>query len=279
MTEITHKLKLVREALQATAATALRLRGTDWFSWLTAGASPTVLLAAETGIAELFITPDQAYVLTDEIEAQRLIDEELSEDFTPWVYPWAQTEQREAWVREVSGGGLILSDRPTRDENPLPPDLIEEKRRLQPEEIHRYREVGRLASLAMTEVLAVARPTWTEYQLAGAGAEALWAKGLHPALTLAAGARRLPLYRHPTPTHEPLGQRAMLVFCARGRGLYASLTRFVNFTPFSAAEAQRDQALRDIEATVLASLPGTSLATVYHQLHQAYAQAGYPHAM
>jgi hypothetical protein len=75
----------------------------------------------------------------------------------------------------------------------------------------------------MTEVLQAAQPTWTEYQLAGAGAEALWSRGLHPALTLVAGERRLPLYRHATPTGEKIGRQAMLVFCARGYGLYANL--------------------------------------------------------
>ena len=36
----------------------------------------------------------------------------------------------------------------------------------------------------MTEVLTRARPEWTEWQLAGAGAEALWRRGIEPTLTL-----------------------------------------------------------------------------------------------
>ncbi len=90
---------------------------------------------------------------------------------------------------------------------------------------------------------------------------------------LAAGARRLPLYRHATPSHEPLGERAMLVFCARRHGLYANLTRFVSFGGTgSAPEAQR--ALMDVEATGLAAVaPGKSLSSVYHALAQAYHHA------
>ena len=34
----------------------------------------------------------------------------------------------------------------------------------------RYRDLGREAAEAMSEVLRAARPEWTEYQLAGAGA-------------------------------------------------------------------------------------------------------------
>jgi hypothetical protein len=76
--EVSRKLELIREALTETGATGVRLKGTDWFAWATAGASNTVLLTAETGVAEVLVTVRDAWVLTDEIEAQRLEDEELS---------------------------------------------------------------------------------------------------------------------------------------------------------------------------------------------------------
>src|SRR5512135_2837096 len=111
--------------------------------------------------------------------------------------------------------------------SPLPPELRDRRLLLSVGEQVRYREIGRRAAEAMSEVMHAARPTWTELELAGAGAEALWARGLHPALTLAAGEQRLPRYRHPTPSSARLGKEAMLVFCARGYGLYTNLTRFV----------------------------------------------------
>lgn len=46
----------MRSALAETRAAGVRLRGTDWFSWATAGANHTVVLAAETGVAEVFVT-------------------------------------------------------------------------------------------------------------------------------------------------------------------------------------------------------------------------------
>jgi Xaa-Pro aminopeptidase len=147
-------------------------------------------------------------------------------------------------------------------------------------ELERYRQVGRKASEAMTEVLKAARPTWTEYQLAGAGAEALWARGLHPALTLVAGERRLPLYRHATPTQDAIGRRAMVVFCARGYGLYANLTRFVTFGTIPDEDAKLHRHVREIEAQALnICQPGVSLDAVYCALAQAYEQHGFPHAI
>jgi len=51
-------------------------------------------------------------------------------------------------------------------------------------------------------------------------------EGLHPALTLVAG--EASLYRHPTPSQEPLG--AMLSFCVSGMRSVCDLTRFISFS-------------------------------------------------
>jgi Xaa-Pro aminopeptidase len=279
--EVSKKLELIRQTLRETEVQGVRLRGTDWFAWATAGASNTVLLTAETGVAEVLVTTEDAWVLTDEIEAQRLKAEELPVNFKVHVNPWADSAARESFVRDATGGKKVISDRPIYNlEKPLPTTLQTHKRVMMSTELERYRQVGQKASQAMTEVLKAAKPTWTEYQLAGAGAEALWAKGLHPALTLVAGERRLPLYRHATPTGEQIGRQAMLVFCARGYGLYANLTRFVCFGEISGEQAELHRHVREIEAVVLnLSQPETTLDTAYHGLAQAYEQHGFPNAI
>jgi Xaa-Pro aminopeptidase len=270
------KLALLREAMAEVGAAAIRLRGIDWFAWVTAGGSSAVLLAAETGVAEVLVTPDEACVMTDEIEAERLREEEVPPVFSFHVVPWAEVELREHFVLGAAGARPVLSDRPAGAELPLP--SVPRNRRLvltQPEQ-QRYRELGLEAAQAMSEVMRVARPDWTEYQLAGAGAQALWRRGIHPALVLAAGERRLSLYRHPTPSSDHLGSRAMMVFCARRHGLYANLTRFVTFT----TPPPEQIALMTIEATGLAAVvPGNSLSAVYHAFAQAYQHAGHPEAI
>lgn len=283
--EISAKLEFMRQVLAETESVAIRLRGTDWFAWATAGGSNTVLLAAETGVAEVLVTATDAWILTDEIEAQRLQDEQILQDqnssYQWFVHPWAEGSKRVSFIRDVTNGGKILSDRPSDSlESSLPTSLIEQRRVLLPSEIDRYREVGRLASEAMTEVLTQAQPSWTEYQLAGAGTEALWSRGLHPVLTLAAGDRRLPRYRHPLPSGEQLGRQAMLVFCARGNGLIVSLTRFVYFGNLSEQDKKLHRAIAEIEAVALNhSQVDTPLHQVYHALATAYEQQGYPNAI
>jgi Xaa-Pro aminopeptidase len=276
--EVSAKLAALRTA--SGSNTALRLRGSDWFAWATAGASNVVLLTTETGIAELLITAQDAWVLTDEIEAQRLIDEELPSIFKIQIQPWAVPAARETAVQELLDGATVLSDRPRHTEKSLPAALLACKRNMSASEITRYRQVGRLTSAAMCEVLRAARPEWSEYQLAGAGAEALWARGLHPALTLAAGEQRLPIYRHPTASSAKLGSRAMLVFCARGFGLYANLTRFVSFAKIPPDWLTLQQQVGEIEAQALeACRPGVRLNEIYQILATAYRTHGHTSAI
>ncbi|EYB69236.1 hypothetical protein DEIPH_ctg011orf0232 [Deinococcus phoenicis] len=277
------KLAWVREALAQSGAEVCRLRGTDGFAWATAGGSSTVLLTAETGVAEVVVRPGEAFVLTDRIEAARLEAEELGGGELAGVLPvravpWGDGR---AWEAAARGEATrVLSDRPGPGEAALPATLQARKRTMLPAELGRFRRVGRLAAEAVTEVLLAATPEMTELALAGAASAALRRRGLEDALALVAGERRLPLYRHPTAQDEPLGRVAMLVVCARGYGLVASLTRFVSFGHLSPELRAAHAEVSAAEAAVLAaSVPGARLSELYHVLADAYRDLGHPAAI
>ncbi|HYO56032.1 M24 family metallopeptidase [Archangium sp.] len=277
MNELTTKLARVRALMQEHGLGAVRLRGVDWFAWATCGGSSVVILTAEAGVAEVLVTAGGAWVLTDVIEAARMEQEEVPPGLTVWAHPWTDRALRQAFVAERRGTGPIASDRPEAGEVPLPEALWRTRWSLLPEELERYRALGRDAAAAMTDVLLVARPEWTGFELAGAGAEALWARGIHPTLTLVGEERRLPLHRHATASRERLGGRAMLVFCARRHGLFANFTRFVYFRQPSAEERRLATDVARVEAAALqACRPGATLGQVYDTLVRAYATAGHP---
>ncbi len=279
MTELETKLARARSVLEQHGLGAVRLRGIDWFGWATCGGSSVVLLAAEVGVAEVLITRDGAWVLTDAIEADRMKEEEVPRGLEVWSCPWTDPRQREAFVQARRGGKPVASDRPTGEEVPLPVELVQARSSLLPEELERYRKLGSDAAQAMTEVLKAARPTWTGWQLAGAGAEALWSRGIQPALTLVGEERRLPRHRHATASHERLGSRAMLVFCARRHGLFANLTRFVYFREPSAEERRLLSDVARVEASAFqASRPGATLGEVLAAIVKTYSACGHPGA-
>ena len=271
--EVQDKLALVRAAMRGAGAQHCRLRGTDWFAWATAGGSNTVLLSAETGVAEVVVHEQDAFVLTDQIEGQRLQDEELQGVLTVKVVPWGDGN---AWENAAAcDSALTISDRPREGEKSLPESLRVAKRSMTNTELERFRAVGRAAAGAVTEALSTATPDMTEAHLTGLGSLALRSRGLEDCLVMVAGERRLPIYRHPVSKADQIGNVAMMVVCARGHGLIASLTRFVAFRDLKPEEQAAHDAVLDIEGKVLqASTPGTPLNDLYRVLADAYAAQG-----
>lgn len=275
MTEVSQKLQDLRALMSSQDIPALRLKGVDWFSWATGGGSSAVILTSETGVAEVFVTLEQAWILTNVIEKERLAKEEAPAEYKILAFPWQQSSAKEDFVTETLQGRICYSDRPEENEKPLPLEFQYLKMILSPPEIERYRRLGRLASEAMTEAMLKAEPLWTEKDLAGEGAKSLWKRGLDPTLILVGGERRMKLYRHPTPRNEGLGGCAMMVFCARAFGLYANLTRFIFFRKPTSEERDNFKKVAQIEAAAFKnSVAHRPLSSLYQALSEAYQQVG-----
>lgn len=285
--EVAHKLAQMRGWLEQERAGAVRLRGVDWFAWATAGASNSHSHTAECGCAEVLVTRDAAYILTDEAEAMRMREEEVRGPWTWQVSPWMQPqlyELREHFVQHAAGGAPVLSDRPGLHERSLPVALREERLVLLESEQQRYRQVGQLAAGAAADALRQARPDWSEQELAAACVRALWLRGLQAVHVLVSGEQRLQRYRRAPPAQVVLGTQVVLALCARRFGLCASLSRQRRFGPAqlradgaAVAMDDADAAMLALEAVALdACETGHALSMVYHALDSAYAFAGQP---
>ena len=288
--EVAHKLAQMRGWLEQERAGAVRLRGVDWFAWATAGASNSHSHTAECGCAEVLVTRDAAYILTDEAEAMRMRDEEVRGPWTWQVSPWMQPqlyELRENFVQHAAGGAPVLSDRAGLHERSLPVVLREERLVLLESEQQRYRQVGQLAAGAAADALRQARPDLSEQELAAACVRALWLRGLQAVHVLVSGEARQQRYRRAPPAQVVLGRQAVLALCARRFGLCASLSRQRRFGPAqrrvdgaAVAMDDADAAMLALEAVALdACETGHTLSMVYHALDSAYAYAGQPDAV
>src|SRR4051812_7539682 len=90
--ETRDKVALMRGWLERYRAGAVRLRGVDWFAWATAGGCNALALSGDCGAAEVLVTPRCAYILTDEIEVERLRREQVHASWTWQVSPWTHPE-------------------------------------------------------------------------------------------------------------------------------------------------------------------------------------------
>jgi Xaa-Pro aminopeptidase len=277
--ELEQKLQRIRSLLREEQLVAVRLRGVDWFAWATCGGSSRILLSAETGVADVLVTSDDAFVFTDVIEAERLAAEELPSGWTVVAHAWERPEVRERQVQERAGSGAIASDRPVGDERPLPASFARGRWALVLEEQQRLRALGSDTAVTLTDALSAAEPTWSGHRLSASVHAGLVELGIDPILVLVGDAERLGRWRHPTASDRLLGKRAMVVVCARRHGLYACCTRLVAFGPPTTRALAADAAVLEVEAAALdASRPGVTLGTVLEQIQAAYARAGTPEA-
>ncbi len=75
--EVKVKLQMVRTWLEAGGLEGIVLTSQANFAWLTGGANNYVYVGDAAGEASLLVTPRRSYLLTNNIEAPRLREEEV----------------------------------------------------------------------------------------------------------------------------------------------------------------------------------------------------------
>lgn len=276
MTEISLKLARLRDLLDEHGLDGIWLRRTANFAWLTGGAASYVNIAADIGAASALITRTAAYVITNNIEAPRLAEEEGLEalGFQIVAAPWYQAN---AAAEQLMRPMRLGADTPPPGALDLAADLARLRSTLLPAEIARFRELGQICAAAMAEAIGQVRPGMTEHQIAGLLAQAVLARGALPIVNLVATDERIFRYRHPLPTAKPLARYAMLVLCGRRHGLVASVTRLVHFGPLPAEIQRKALACARVDATFISQTrPAARLGDVLRAAVAAYTAEGYP---
>jgi Xaa-Pro dipeptidase len=253
---------------------ALYLNRPANFAWYTGGADNRVDHGAAGGVAGILLTLETEYVLTDNVEAPRM-REEQTPDMEILEHPWY--EGPEELLNELAGGRLG-SDRPAAGATEVEAEILPLRLVLDGKAVDRYRLLGRDASAALSEVASVLTPETDERQAAAELAAACRKRGMFTPVLLAASGRRMGRYRHPIPHGGPLGGRAMLVACAERGGLYANLTRVVDFEEPDTETALRQSACEEILRRLReeATRPGRTLSGAFDDCRHFYAEAGFP---
>jgi Xaa-Pro dipeptidase len=268
------KLDQVRAVLAEAGLGAVVLRRPENFAWYTGGADNRVDHASATGVADIVVNRDGDHVLTSNIEAPRMRDEQVP-GWDIVEYDW-HVGPRDL-LRKLGGGAAIGADVAGPAEVDVDGLLSPCRYGLDNDAIEHYRGVGADAMAAVDAACAALSPTMSETEAAGAVAAACRAAGLFPSALMVGGADRLPRHRHPIPAGAPLGARALIVVCAERGGLYANLSRFVHFEAPDAELTAKLEACQGILARLRdATRPGRTLGDVFADCRTFYAEAGYP---
>lgn len=261
---------LARHRLQA-----LLLQRVSSFAWATGGAASYVNTATTLGASALLLTPSGRHLITDNIEATRLAQEEelAAQGWEFRVTPWYATR---TVVAELTRGLTLAADSPYPGAVDVSDEIARLRASLTLEEGERFRVVSRLCAEAMGEAVSAVRPGMTEYQIAGRLAHAAQSRGVQPIVNLIATDARVLNFRHPLPTDKTLERYAMLVLCGRKRGLVCSMTRLIHFGRLPDDLRRTAEAVARVDATLIdATRPGRPLGEVFQRAMDVYAETGF----
>ena len=276
MTEFNRKQDRIQALLAKHELDALFLQRVSSFAWATCGAASYVNTATTNGEAALLITSSGRYLITNNIEATRLEQEEklAAQGWEFRVVPWHEAQDT---VAELIRGLRLGADGPYPGATDLSGDLARLRANLTPEEGKRFRALGRLCAEAMDSAVRAVYPGQTEYQIAGLLAQEAESRGVQAIVNLIATDERIFAFRHPLPTDKKLERYAMLVLCGRRWGLVCSVTRFVHFGRLPDDLRRKAGAVAQIDATFIAATrPGQMLGEIFQSATAAYAEAGFP---
>lgn len=275
ITEFSLKQERIRLLLDEHNLDGLLLQCVSSFAWATCGAASYVNTASTYGAASLLVTRKNRYLITDNIEATRLLSEEKLH-YQGWEFvtsPWYEANG----LNKLISGLKIGADHSFPGAINLSHELSRLRSQLTPEEGVRYRVLGRLCAEAMYSTIQQVQPGQSEHQIAAHLAMENRRRGVQAMVNLIATDERIYNYRHPIPTFKTLDRYAMLVMCGRRWGLICSLTRLVHFGSLPDELRKKINAVAKIDATIIdATRPGMTLKDVFQTCMKAYKEAGYP---
>lgn len=275
--EINAKLERVRAFMAEREAVGMLLGTQANFAWITGGGDSHVGLSSESGVAAVLVTPDARYVITTNIERERIACEEVADlGFELHADPWHQANPGDI-VRRLAGRGDIVADHEAPDAVNVAAEIARLRWQLLPPEIERYRQVGKAAAAVLEEVGHGVSPGMSELDVAGLMSGRSAGLGLLPNVCLVAADERAFRYRHPIPTERTVERHLMLVIGVRRWGLAASATRMVHFGPVPDVLAAKHRAVCAVDACfILGSRPGVKVGDVFAAACEEYARQGFP---
>lgn len=265
--EIEIKWERCKRFLKDNELNGLIINKVSNFAWFTGGKINYVGVHTEKGASSLLITEKNIFLVSNNIEFNRIVEEELKDfDFLHLKFNWYE-ENVENEIKKVVKG-TVKNDF----------DLSIEKLHfpLIDEEISRYKKLGKETSEIITEVGKNLKEGKTELEIAGKISYRLWKKNIFPVVLLIASDERIKKYRHPVAKNKKIKNNLMIVVCGRREGLIVSLTRIVSFGKIDEELKKKHLSCCKIDACfILNSILGNKVSGVFKKAIEIYEKEGY----
>lgn len=268
--EFEKKLQRIRKLMERSGIQNLSIGEPINILWLTGG-RPYVNIISPKACAELIITQDKVYLISNNIEARRLMQEELTDLPMETVeFSWWEAKGHQDAMTEIVQGKEVYSD------SKMGEKFSRLRWELLSEEQERYMETGKCASKILEEVAFGLKPGDTELEVAKMIKRISAENDFYPWVNLVAADDRAYNYRHPLPTEKPIEKYVLLAISGHKYGLMTSLTRLVHFGKVPEDLRKRHQAVLKVDAAFIgATKPGVKVKDIFEAGKTAYEQVGF----
>ena len=262
--EVAAKLARFRGWLDDSGYGAALFSSQPGVAWVTAGLEDRVVRNEEPALVWALVTPDEAWLITTNIEQPRILAEEDTGGFSVHAVRWHQPGGL-AGAAEDLADGLKAAEPPASLRMPLVDD-----------EAERMTVLGLETAQALEGAMRSWQPAERECDLAARIAAALEERLIFPSVLLVGGAARRRAFRHPVPSTDVSGRDVLAVVVGVRGGLNVACSRSASAgVPDPDLAARHDAACAVEAALIAATRPGVSWDDAFRAGQVAYREAGF----
>nr|WP_122012729.1 M24 family metallopeptidase [Maliibacterium massiliense] len=268
------KVALVRDLMAQKGVSSIAINTQPNFSWLSCGGRGYVGFASEGACASLVVTPDKVYLLSNNIEVNRLLEEELADiadALTPAVFLWFNNpRERNEQLAKFAGSN-------PKNDTDFPVEFRRMRTALSEIEVARARAFGQEMAVEMENVMKSIKPGMMEEDIVGKITEATFHHNIQPVGILCGVDERVFARRHPVAGPKKLEKYCLFAFCFRKYGIVQSMTRMVHFGPVDAELQAKLEACAAVDAAyVRNTIVGKTWMDAFKAGQAEYAAQGWP---
>lgn len=269
--DFSDKVEEIRQIIRDKKADALIINSQANFSYVTRGRG-FIGLASIASCCSLILTMDEVYIVSDNIESNRLIVDQIGQDKFVKVldYPWNNPQQKDELFYSILGSKIVLS------EDDVAKELFMLRTVFSDSDIEDYKRLCAESAIILEKICKndIVKGM-SEYELAGVISKKLWEENIEPITILIGFDERAFKFRHPVMAGAQLENYALIAICARRNGLIASLTRNI-LVETDEELLEKHKKCAYVDAVFTHSIKaGNNIRNLYKEASRAYKKVGY----
>jgi len=262
--DVETKQALMSGLLQEVGCDGLLILEPENFAWLSGGGAARGIIDP-VSLPALYFTPEGRWVLSANVDSQRLFDEELDGlgfQLKEWPWNWGRLQL----LADLCQGRNVACDQPLLSCKVVAEPLQRRRRLMSEYERACYRALGQIVSHALEATGRTLSAGDTEREIAGQLSHRLLHRGVLPVAVSVSADGRSRRYRQGGFTAAPVASFCVLTVVGRKYGLTAMASRAVTLGQADAVFRKEHDAACRVSATYIASswpdaMPKQILAT------------------